>query len=96
MLRVEYISGTIPKQEFAEDGGAVVPNMDLIGDVFIVCVMNYEPDTDIDVYSSCEEVSAANLEENRAAYIRVGDCYVGVFTETVEPSAAFKALESIE
>lgn len=96
MLRVEYISGTIPEQEFAEDGGAVVPNMGLIGDVFIVCVMNYEPNTDIDVYSSCEEVSAAILEEKRAAYIRLGDCYVGVFTETAEPSAAFKALESIE
>ena len=95
MLRVEYISGEIPEQQFTEDGGAIAPDSETIGDVFIVCVMNYEPETDNNIYSSSEEVPLSLLEENRAACIRIEDCYVLVFTETAEPAAVWDALRNI-
>lgn len=96
MLRVEYITGEIPEQEFAEDGGEIVPAPGLIGDTFVVCVMNYEPKTDRDIYSSAEEITISLLEESSAAFIHLGDCYIGVFTETAEPTAVLDALRNIE
>ena len=95
MLRVEYISGEIPEQQFTEDGGAIAPDPETIGDVFIVCVMNYEPETDHNIYTSSEEVSLSLLEENRNACIRTEDCYVLVFTNTAEPAAVWDALRNI-
>ena len=96
MLRVEYILGTIPEQQYTQDGGAVAPDPDTIGESFIVCVMNYEPGTDINIYSSQEEVTLPLLEEKGAVYIRSGDCCIGVFTETAEPAAVLDALRHIE
>ncbi|NCE65312.1 hypothetical protein D1159_12160 [Pseudoflavonifractor sp. 524-17] len=95
MLRVEYISGTIPGQQFTEDGGAVAPNPETIGSLFTVCVLNYKPKTDISIYSSAEEITVSILEENGAAYIHSGDCYIGVFTETAEPESVLDALRNI-
>lgn len=94
MLRVEYVSGEIPEQQFSEDGGAIAP--DALGEVFIVCVMNYEPDTNNNIYSSTEEVTLSLLEENEGVSIRTGDCYVSVFIDTAEPTAVLDALKNIE
>ena len=96
MLRIEYITGGIPKPEFAEDGGEAVPNPELLGDTFTVCVMNYEPETDISIYSSQEDITVSLLEEDGAVYIHSGDCYIGVFTDTAEPANVLDALRNIK
>ena len=96
MLRIEYITGEIPEAEFAEDGGEVVPNPELLGDSFTVCVMNYEPETDISIYSSQEDITVSLLEEDGAVYIHSGDCYIGVFTDTAEPANVLDALRNIK
>ncbi len=111
MLRVEYISGTIQEQKYAEDGGAIAPDIWTEGDNFIICVTNYEPDThgryvpDPDkqpvsvieeIYYSAEEVPLSLLEEDRIAYISCGERYVSVFANTAEPAAVLEALRSIE
>lgn len=96
MLRIEYITGEIPEPEFAEDGGEVVPNPELLGDSFTVCVMNYEPETDISIYSSQEDITVSLLEEDGAVYIHSGDCYIGVFTDTAEPANVLDALRNIK
>lgn len=95
MLRVEYISGTIPEQQFSEDGGAIAPNPETIGDCFVVCVWNYQPDASINLYSTAEEATLPLFEKNGAAYIRSGDCCVGVFSETAQPADVFDALRTI-
>ena len=95
MLRIEYISGEIPEQVVTEDGGVAVPDPGTIGDVFVICVMNYEPKTDGAFCSSAEEVTLPQLEENRRACIRFEDAYVLVFTDTAEPAAVLEALRSI-
>ena len=95
MLRVEYITGEIPEQEFAEDGGELVPDPNAIGDFFTICVLNYEPKTDIRIYSSVEEIAEALLEESGSVYIRSGDCYIGVFAETAEPANVLDVLKNI-
>lgn len=96
MLRIEYISGEIPEQHFTEDGGAIAPDVDVVGEVFIVCVMNYEPDTNSNIYSSTEEVTLSLLEESRGISIRIEDCYVSVFIDTAEPTAVLDALRNID
>lgn len=96
MLRIEYITGGIPKPQFAEDGGEAVPNPELLGDTFTVCVMNYEPETDISIYSSQEDITVSLLEEDGAVYIHSGDCYIGVFTDTAEPANVLDALRNIK
>ena len=96
MLRIEYITGEIPKPQFAEDGGEAVPNPELLGDTFTVCVMNYEPETDISIYSSQEDITVSLLEEDGAVYIHSGDCYIGVFTDTAEPANVLDALRNIK
>ena len=96
MLRIEYITGEIPKPQFAEDGGEVVPNPELLGDSFTVCVMNYEPETDISIYSSQEDITISLLEKDEAAYIHSGDYYIGVFTDTAELENVLDALRNIK
>lgn len=96
MLRVEYISGTIPEQQFAEDGGAIVPNHNTIGDLFAVCVMNYEPEVNFNIYSSVEEVTVSLFEESGSVCIHLGNCYVSVFAETAAPEAVMEAVKNIE
>lgn len=95
MLRMEYITGQIPEPEVAEDGGEAVPNPELLGDTFTVCVMNYEPETDRRIYSSQEDITASLLEEEGGAYIHSGDCYIGVFIDTAEPAKVLEALRNI-
>lgn len=96
MLRVEYISGIIPEQQYTEDGGAVAPDLDTTGELFIICILNFEPDTDGNIYSHNKEVTVSLLEEKGAVYYRSGDCYIGVFPETAEPAAVFEALKSMK
>ena len=96
MLRVEYITGTIPEQQFSEDGGAIMPDPNTIGDLFTVQIMNYEPRIDTDIYSSKEEVTLPVLEENGYAYVRLGDDYVGVFAEMAEKAAVLEAIKNID
>lgn len=95
MLRIEYISGEIPEQQFTEDGAAIAPNPETIGDVFIVCVMNYEPETHEKIYSSNEDITLSLLEEGGGVYIRSEDCYISVFVDTAEPAAVLEALKNI-
>lgn len=96
MLRVEYISGTIPEQQYSEDGGAIVPDPGIIGDCFIISVLNYEPKTDKGIYSSVEEVTVSLLEENGGIFIRRGECCIGAFPETAGPEIILKALRNME
>ena len=96
MLRIEYISGTIPEQQFAEDGGAIAPNPDTTGDLFTVCVMNYEPETKHTIYSSIDEVTVSLFEESGSVCISLGNCYISVFAETAAPEAVFEAVKNIE
>lgn len=96
MLRIEYLTGTIPEQKLTDDGGAVAPDLEVMGEYFTVCVMNFEPKTHASIYPSSEEVTGSILEETGAAYLQSGDCYVGVFTETAEPAAVLQALKSID
>ena len=96
MLRIEHITGEIPEQKFAEDGGEVVPDPEQIGDTFTVCVMNYEPKTDRSIYSNQEEITGPLLGETGGVYFRSGDCFIGVFTETAELTAVLDALRKIE
>ena len=93
MLRIEYISGEIPEQQFTADGGAIAPEPGTIGETFIVSVMNYEPGTNRTIYSSKEEVTLSLLEQNGAVDFHAGDCFVFVFTETVDPATVFDALK---
>lgn len=95
MLRIEYITGTIPEQQYSDDGGAIVPDPGALGDLFTVCVWNFEPDTGAGI-TSIEEVTAALLEENDSVYIHSGACYVGVFLETAEPAAVLEAIKNIK
>lgn len=94
MLRVEYISGEIPEQQFAEDGGAIAPDSGAMGDFFTVQVWNFEPDTEASI-TSVEEVTETLLEEEGSVYIRSGECYVGVFVETAEPTDVLETIKSI-
>lgn len=96
MLRIEYISGTIPEQRFTEDGGAVAPDLEVMGDHFTVQVTNFKPNTDISIYSDIEEVTLSSLKENGAVYIRDENCYIGVFIETAEPEIILEALKQDE
>ncbi len=111
MLRIEYISGWIQEQKFTEDGGAIAPDVWTEGDNFIICVMNYEPDTYNryapspdeppvavfeEIYSSAEEVTPDYLKQHHVAYIRTGDCYVSVGCGTAEHETVLEALRSIE
>ena len=94
MLRVEYLTGEIPEQQFTEDGGAIAPPPGVFGDSFIVIVFDFLPGDHI--YSSREEITLPILEKEDVARIRAGECYVSVFTETADPSSVLEALKSIE
>ncbi len=96
MLRVEYISGTLPEQQFAEDGGAIAPNLDTTGDIFTVCVMNYEPETEHNIYSSTDEVTVSLFEESGSVCISLEDYYISIFAGTAAPEAVFEAVKNIE
>ena len=95
MLRVEYISGTIPEQQFSEDGGAIAPNPDTIGDLFTVCVMNYEPEVRNGIYSSADEVTISLFEDNGSACIKLEECYANIFYETADPAVVFEVVKEI-
>ena len=69
---------------------------ELLGDSFTVCVMNYEPETDISIYSSQEDITISLLEKDEAAYIHSGDYYIGVFTDTAELENVLDALRNIK
>ena len=99
MLRVEYITGYIPEQQYTEDGGAVAYDTSAIGDYFTVCVLSFnplEPDSDDIIFSSGKEVTLSYLEENTSVYIRAGECYVSVCLETSEPKPVLEAMRYIE
>jgi len=95
MLRVEYISGTIPEQQFSEDGGAIAPNPDTIGDLFTVCVMNYEPEVRNGIYSSADEVTISLFEDNGSVCIKLEECYANIFYETADPAVVFEVVKEI-
>lgn len=95
MLRVEYISGTITEQQSAEDGAAIAPNPDTIGDLFTICVMNYEPEAEHNIYSSIDEVTESLFKDSGSVCIRLKDCYINVFSETADTEAVFEAVENI-
>jgi hypothetical protein len=95
LLRVEYISGTTPEQQFIADG-EVIPDSEETGDLFTVYVLDYEPETKYHIYSSVEEVTLKLLEESGAVYIRSEECYIGVFVESAEPAIVLEALKNIK
>ena len=95
MLRVEYVSGTIPEQQFSEDGGAIAPAPETIGDLFTICVMNYEPETKNNIYSSIDEITVSLFENSGSVCIRLEDCHINVFAETADPAVVFEAVKNI-
>ena len=95
MLRVEYISGTIPEQQFTEDGGAIAPDPDTVGDLFTVCIMNYEPETGNGVYSSADEVTVSSFESSGSVCIRLDECYANIFYETSDPEVVYEVVKDI-
>lgn len=95
MLRIEYISGVIGEQQFTEDGGAIAPDLEAIGSLFLVCVMNYEPETKNNIYSSIDEVTEALFENSGSVCISIEDCYVSVFSETAEPTVVFNVVKEV-
>ncbi len=95
MLRVEYITGTIPEPQFTEDGGAIAQNPDMTGDLFTVCIMNYEPETRNGVYSSADEVTVSLFESNGSACIRLDECYANIFYETSDPAVVFEVVKDM-
>ena len=95
MLRVEYISGTIPEQQFSEDGGAIAPNPDTIGELFTVCVMNYEPEVRNGIYSSADEVTVSLFEDNGSVCIKLEESYANIFYETADPAVVFEVVKEI-
>lgn len=95
MIRVEYITGTIPEQQFSVDGGAIAPELKDIGELFTIRVMDYEPETNINIYSDADEITKSILEENGSVYIRSDNCYVGIFVETATPEAVLETIGCI-
>lgn len=96
MLRIEYISGTIPEQQFTEDGGAIAIDPEIMGERFTIYVMNFEPETSVNIYSSIDEITASILAENGAAYFRSGDYCIGGFLVTTEPTTISAVLEVLK
>lgn len=96
MLRVQYTTGAISEQHYTEDGEVIAANPEETGDLFTVCVMNYEPNTGKTIYSSIEDVTVSSFESGKSACIRLDGCYVSVFPETADPAAIFEALKSIK
>ncbi len=92
MLRVEYIIGAVSEQQFAEDGGAIAPEVDTVSELFTVCVMNYKPEINVYDYN---EITQSVIEEKGVVYIPSGDCYVGIILETAKPETGLEVLKNI-
>ena len=94
MLRVEYITGVIAEPQHTEDGGVIAPDLEKLGELFTVCVMNYEPEIKGNIYPSVDEVTMSMFEDSGSVCVKLGDCYVIMFSETADPTATFNALNS--
>lgn len=95
MLRIEYITGTIPEQQFTEDGGAIAPDLESIGSQFLLVVWDHEPKSKEEIYMP-EDITLSLLEDGRFICIQYGDIYVGVSAETAEVEAVLETLKSID
>ncbi len=95
MLRIEYINGTIPEQQYSDDGGAIAPEQDTTGALYTICVYNFEPNTDTGI-TPIEAVTETMLEENFTVYIRAGECYISVSLETANPATVLEAIKYIK
>ena len=95
MLRIEYITGNVPEQQFTEDGGAIAPDLGAMGEMFLLCVWNFDPDPEETVYASAEEVPLSVLEEKGSCSVRAGDCCVKAFVELAEPAVVLETLQSV-
>lgn len=94
MLRVEYTNGEIFRQKFSEDGGAIAPDIDELGEYFSVHVWDFQPDIEMKIVP-VEAVTADFLEENFTAYVNSGEYIVGVGMETADAEAVVEVLKSI-
>ena len=96
MLRVEFITGRIPQDVQTEDGGwMLVDPPGPIGDVFIVCVYDFEPKTERPILSSGKDASLSEFEEKGGAFVRVGERVVAVFYDIADPAVVFKVVENL-
>lgn len=78
MLRVTYLSGTIPIPTFNDVGEAAVGKT--TGKSFAVFVMNYEPGTHREIHDAAD-ISESTLEQSMVDgtfHISYGDIYVGI------------------
>ncbi|MCM1543253.1 MAG: hypothetical protein NC121_18625 [Blautia sp.] len=95
MLRIEYITGTIPEQRFTEDGGAIAPDPGAIGSQFLLTVWDFEPKPKEEIYAP-EDVTLSLLKDGSFICIQYDNIYVGVSAETAEAGAVLETLKSIE
>lgn len=95
MLRIEYITGAIPEQQFAEDGGAIAPDLESIGNQFLLVVWDHAPKSKDEIYAP-EDVTRSLLEDGNFICIQYDDIYVGVSAETAEAEAVLETLKSID
>ena len=95
MLRIEYMEGVIPEQQYAEDGGALAPDPNAMGALFTVCVTNFQPQIDRPIYDSPEDITEEMFADGWGVCIRFGDCYVQVFPELADPATVLEAVKNL-
>lgn len=95
MLRIEYITGTIPEQQFTEDGGAIAPDLESVGSHFLLVFWDHAPKSKEEIYVP-EDVTLSLLEDGRFICIQYDDIYVGVSAETAEVKSVLETLKSID
>lgn len=95
MLRIEYITGTIPEQQFTEDGGAIAPDLESIGSQFLLVVWDHKPTSNEEIYA-LEDVTLSLLEGGSFICIQYDDIYMGVSAETAEAETVLEILKSID
>lgn len=100
LLKVEYITGEIPEQQYTDDGGAISFDTSILGNYFTIKVWSFdpsEPNLDNIIFSSSEEVTMSLFKEKYwLAYIQTGGCYVSLSNLKADQALVLEALRSIE
>lgn len=95
MLRIEFMTGTVPEQQYAEDGAAIAPDPNAYGEYFTVSVMNFEPQDSGRICTSPTEITEELFWDGGYACIRLEACYVSIFPEIADPAAVLEAVQNM-
>ena len=95
MLRIEFMTGIVPEQEYAEDGAAIAPDPNAYGEYFTVSVMNFEPQGIGNIYTSPAEITEDLFLDGGYVCIRLEDHYVSIFPEIADPAIVFQAVQNL-